>query len=36
MKNKSKYLLNVNGKRYRSNTFIKLLWNFLTGKTDKK
>lgn len=35
MKQKTKYLLNVNGKRYRSNTFIALIWNYLTKKTSR-
>lgn len=36
MKNKSKYLLNVDGKRYRANTFIGLIWKFLTKDEGRK
>lgn len=36
MKNKSKYLLNVDGVRYRANSFLRLMWNFFTKKRDKR
>jgi len=35
MKSKSKYLLNAEGKKYRSNTLVSLVWRVLTGKADK-
>lgn len=31
---KTKYLLNVEGKRYRGNTLFELVWAFLTRKSD--
>jgi hypothetical protein len=33
---KEKYLLNVNGKRYKAKTFISLIWKYLLGKTSKR
>lgn len=35
MKPKTKYLLNVNGKRYRANTFIGLTWKFILNKSSR-
>lgn len=34
MKSKSKYLLNAEGKKYRSNTLVSLVWKVLTGKAE--
>lgn len=31
---KTKYLLNADGKRYRSNALFGLIWKFLTKKAD--
>ena len=35
MKSKSKYLLNAEGKKYRSNTLVSLVLKVLTGKSEK-
>ena len=35
MRTKSKYLLNAEGKKYRSNTLVSLVWRVLTGKSEK-
>ncbi len=34
--NKAKYLLNVNGTKYKADTMGGLLWRFITGKSIKK
>lgn len=34
--NKAKYLLNVNGTKYKADTIAGLLWKFITGKSIKK
>lgn len=31
---KTKYLLNADGKRYRSNTLFELVWKFLTRQAN--
>tara|TARA_Y100000004_G_C8764585_1_gene348053 strand:+ start:472 stop:621 length:150 start_codon:yes stop_codon:yes gene_type:complete len=35
MKSKSKYLLNAEGKKYRSNTLVSLVWKVLTNKAEQ-
>jgi len=34
MKKHKKFLLNSNGKKYKANTLVGLLWNYLAGKTS--
>jgi hypothetical protein len=34
-KSKKKYLLNVNGKRFKANTYIGLTINLISNKTSK-
>ncbi len=36
MKNKTKYLLNVDGKKYKAKTFIGIILKFISGKHEKK
>jgi hypothetical protein len=33
-KNHKKFLLNANGKKYRANTLIGIVWKYITDKKD--